>query len=49
MLNLVKAPSIAENAGSAQACITFSNPFARSFPISPAAESPSNMSAGKLK
>ena len=45
ILNLVKAEDIPEAIGSAQACVTFSNPFARQFEISPSVGRPPNDSA----
>ena len=44
-LDLVKSQDIPEAIGAAQACVTFSNPFARSFEISPSVGRPPNSSA----
>ena len=44
-LNLVKAEDIPEAIGAAQACVSFSNPFARSFEISPGVGRPPNSTA----
>lgn len=41
----MKAEDIPEAIGAAQACVNFSNPFARSFEISPGVGRPPNSSA----
>ena len=41
----MKSPDVPEAIGAAQACVTFSNPFARSFEIAPSVGRPPNSSA----
>ena len=48
ILNLVKAEEIPEAIGAAQACVSFSNPFARSFEISPGVGRPPNSTAMEI-